>query len=362
MKILVISNYTGVNSSRPEAEAIIGIARKGADVTIMTYGHAEYVKKFQENGIRVIDFHPEKKLNKAEIQIIRKELMDGQYDISHLFNGKAIINGIQAAKGLPVKVVLYRGYTGNIHWWDPTAYFKYLHPRVDGVWCIAQGVVDLINRNTLFGKKKAVCIHKGHHPDWYKDVQKADLSAMGIPQDAFVASIVANARPMKGISYLIKSTWYLPADIPFYLLLIGEGLETPEIKKLVAKSPHASGIIFTGYRADGLSLVKSCDVFVLSSLFGEATTKSVIEAMSVGVAPLITDIPGNRGLVIDGECGLVVPSKDPEAMGNALYRLYQNPQERNAFALAAQKHIAENFRLEKTIEELYAYYIRLISS
>jgi len=326
----------------------------------MTYSDAEWNEEFRKAGIRLIDFHPEKKLDKKEIAIIRKELIDGKYDILHLFNSKAIINGIKAAKKLPVKVVLYRGYLGNIHWWDPTAYFKYLHPRVDSIWCIAQGVADYINRNTLFTRKKAVCIHKGHHPSWYANVEKGDLSEFNIPENAFTASIVANARPMKGIPYLIKATYNIPAEIPFHLLLIGKGLDTEEVKKLVQKSPHKERIIFTGFRTDARSIVKATDVYVLSSLFGEATNKSVIEAMSVGVAPVITDIEGNKGLVIDGECGIVVPKANSKAIADALIRLYENPELRKKYAEAAPKHIAENFSTEKTARELKTFYEGLL--
>ena len=150
LKVLVISNYRETVSVRPEAELFIGLQHKGLEVTIMTYGDAEYTHKFKAAGIKVIDFHPEQKLNRKEIAFIRKELKRGAYDILHLFNSKAIINGLQAAKKLPVKVVLYRGYTGNIHWYDPTAYFKYLHPRVDAIFCIAKSIEDYIRRQSIF--------------------------------------------------------------------------------------------------------------------------------------------------------------------------------------------------------------------
>ncbi|MEA3444413.1 MAG: glycosyltransferase [Bacteroidota bacterium] len=361
MKILVISNYHGRVSSRPEAEAMISLAAKGVQVSIMTQGDAEYNDDFKKAEIKCIDFQTLKKFDKKEIAFIRKELIEGEYDIIHLFNGKAIINGIRAAKGLAVKVVLYRGYLGNIHWWDPTAYFKYLHPRVDKIWCIAKGVSDYINRNTLFTSNKAVCIHKGHHPSWYQDITAADLSEFSIPKGSIVTSIVANTRPMKGIPYLIKSTYHIPTNIPFYLLLIGKGLDTDEVKSLLEKSPHKERIIFTAYRQDALQLVKASDIFVLSSLYGEATTKSVIEAMSLGVPPIITDIPGNQGLVNDKKCGYIVPRKDPIALANAIISLYENPKLRAEYGKAAKRHIANHFTTEKTAEDLYNLYQELIS-
>ncbi|PKP02396.1 MAG: glycosyltransferase family 1 protein [Bacteroidetes bacterium HGW-Bacteroidetes-6] len=359
-KILVISNYSGLNSSRPEAEIMIGLAKRGIEITIMTPPEAEYVARFEEAGIRVIGFQPKKKFDRNEIGFIRKELIAGEYNIIHLFNGKAIINGMKAAKGLPVKVILYRGYCGNIHWWDPTAYLKFLNSRADGIWCIAPAVEKLINRNRIFGKKTAFTIAKGHHPDWYKDVKPKSLSEFNIPQGAFVATMVANARPMKGLKYLIKATYKLSSNIPVYFLLIGNGLESAEIKKLVEKSPLKDRIIFTGYRNDSLELVKSSDVFVLSSLYGEAINKSVIEAMSVGVAPIITDIPGNQGLVIDGESGLVIPRKDPKAIAKAIERLFRNPDEKKKLAFGAKNHIACNYHIDKSIDQLHRYYVELL--
>lgn len=361
-KILVISNYSGLNSSRPEAEIMIGLAKRGISITIMTPPEAEYVDRFKEAGIRVIGFQPKKKFDKIEIDFIRNELIAGEYNIIHLFNGKAIINGLKAAKGLPVKVILYRGYCGNIHWWDPTAYLKFLNSRADGIWCIAPAVERLINKNRIFSKKVAFTIAKGHHPNWYSNVEPKSLSEFNIPHDAFVATMVANARPMKGLKYFIKATYKIDHEIPLYILLIGNGLESAEIKMLVDKSPLKDRIIFTGYRSDSLGLVKSSDVFVLSSIYGEAICKSVIEAMSVGVAPIITDIPGNRGLVIDCESGLVIPRKNPNAIASAIERLYRNPDEKSRLANGAKNRISSHYHIDKSIEELEKYYTGIVGN
>ena len=359
LKLLVISNYSGLNSSRPEAELMLGLKKAGVDITIMTPGSAEYTPVFEAAGIRVIDFQPRKKFNRGEIDFIRKELIDGAYDIVHLFNGKAIINGLKAARGLKVKVVLYRGYCGNIHWWDPSAYFKFLHPRADAIWCIAPAVADLINRNKIFGKKNAFCITKGHHPDWYKNVEAVPYDEFKIPSGAFVVTMVANARPMKGLKYFIKATYEIEQNIPLYIMLIGKGLYSDEIRKLAEASPMKDRILFTGYRSDSMGLVKNSDLFVLSSIYGEAICKSVIEAMSCGVAPVITDIPGNREMVINGESGLVIPRKNPAAIARAIEYMYEHPEERKKMADAARKRMQSEYHIDGTIDKMLALYKKL---
>ena len=361
MKILVISNYRETVSVRPEAELFIGLKRAGLDVAIMTYPDAEYVEKFREAGIRVIGFHPEKKLDRQEIKTIREELIKSKYDILHLFNSKAIINGIQAAKKLPVKVVLYRGYTGNIHWYDPTAYFKYLHPRVDKIWCIAASIEQYIRRQLFFDKNRPITIHKGHDLSWYENISAIDRNEFkNIPADAFWVINVANNRRMKGTEYLLKAMQYLPPDLPIHLILVGRNLNHQKNMDIANKSPYANNIHFTGYRTDVLNIVKAGNAFVLSSLFGEATTKAVIEAMSLGTAPVITDIPGNQGLVADGECGLVVPLKNPQAIADAILKLYHDRDLCDQYGSNAKAHIAKYFNLKTTILEIKKMYESLL--
>ncbi|MEO1258295.1 MAG: glycosyltransferase family 4 protein [Bacteroidota bacterium] len=361
MKILVISNYRETVSVRPEAELFIGLKKEGVDVEIMTYDDAAYVEKFKEAGIRVIEFHPEKKLDKKEIKKIREELVAGQHDILHLFNSKAIINGIQAAKGLPVKVVLYRGYTGNINWYDPTAYFKYLHPRVNKIWCIAESIEKYIQRQLLFNKNKPVTIHKGHDLNWYKNIEAIDRSRLkNIPPDAFWIVNVANNRRMKGTAYLLKAMQFIPTNLPVHLILVGRNLDHQKNRKIVNISPNKNKIHFLGYRTDVLNIVKASDAFVLSSIFGEATTKAVIETMSLGTTPVITDIAGNKGLVENKKCGLVIPPKNPKAIADAVLKLFHHADLNKNYGLAAQRHIAEHFNIKKTILEIKKMYETLI--
>ena len=360
IKILVISSYHVPVAARPEAEVFIGLKKYGFEINVMTYADAEYVENFKKAGIKVIDFHPEKKFDKQEIRRIREQLIEGNYDILHLFNSKAIVNGIRAAKGLPVKVVLYRGYAGNIHWWDPTAYIKYLHPRVDKIICNSKGVEDYIQKQLFFNKSKTITINKGHRPEWYSGVIPVRREELGISDGTFIVTCVANTRRMKGIPFLLKAMFQIPSEMPIHLLLIGHGLDSKNNKKLVEKNKNKDKIHFMGYRENSLNIVASGDVFILSSIYGESITKSVIEAMSVGITPVITDIPGNKELVVHEESGLVVPSHNSTALAEALIRLYNDRELCKKLAHGAQKHIAENLHNDRTVIETKALYEDLV--
>ncbi len=360
IKVLVISDYRPYHTVRPEAEIFIGLAKLGLQVTVMTYGDARYAEEFRKAGITVIDFHPQKKFDAAEITRIRAELVAGKYDIVHLFNNPSIVNGIRAARGLPVKVVLYRGYAGHIHWYDPTAYLKYLHPRVNKIVCNSVGVEEIFRRQLFFNKSKAVTINKGHRVEWYDHAAPADIRKdFSLPTDAFVVVNVANNRRMKGIPYLLKAMNYLPVDLPIHLLLIGNDMDDKANLAILNASPNKDKIHILGFQKGVLNIVAACDVFALSSLKGESITKSVIEAMSLRVTPVITDIAGNRELVVNGVSGLVVPSRNAEALGKALLALYRDRPLCKQMGINARKHIQIHLNTEDTILQYKKLYQEL---
>lgn len=362
IKILVISDYRDFHTVRPEAEIFIALAKMDFKIYIMTYKDAKYVPIFETAGIKIIDFHPEKKFNKSEIHKIREEIIKNKIDIVHLFNSKAIINGIQAAKGLPVKVVVYRGYTGNVHWYDPTAYIKYLHPRVDKIFCNSIGVEEHFHKQLFFDKRKTITINKGHDIKWYENYNPYDIrKELSIPTDTFLLINVANNRKMKGIPYLLQAMNLLPAELPIHLILAGKNMDNKTNLKIINQGDQKNNIHFLGYRKDVLNIVASSNVFVLPSIKGESITKSVIEAMSLEVTPIISDISGNKELIVNNESGIVVPAKNPEEISRAIIKLYKDQTLCKELGKNAKKRIVEHLNSLQTIVKTKNLYEDLIS-
>jgi L-malate glycosyltransferase len=361
-KVLVISNYKATHTVRPEAEIFIGLADLGFDIHIMTDKSAEYVEKFEKVGIKVIDFLPKKKFDKQEIAYIREALQREKYDIMHLFTNTAAVNGIRAAKGLPVKLLLYRGYTGNISWWDPTMYIKFLNPRVDKIFCNSKGVEELFHRQLFFDKSKAVTINKGHDLAWYEDYEPLDIrKELDLPEDAFLMINVSNNRRMKGIPYLMKAMNLLPSEANIHLLMAGRDLDSSQNIKLLEKGLNRDKVHFLGFRKDVLNIVAACDLFVLPSIKGESITKSVIESMSLGTPALITDIPGNRELLEHETSGLKVPRKNPKALADAMMRLYNNQKFCSELGRNAKQYIHEHLNTRQTVQKTKALYEGLLN-
>ena len=181
-----------------------------------------------------------------------------------------------------MKLVLYRGFAGNLEWWNPGSYLKHLNSRVDAIVCNSLGVKEYFDKQLFFKKSKAVTINKGHNTSWYTQYQPINIKQeLGLSNDAFLLINVANNRKMKGIPYLMKTIALLPKSKNIHLLLVGKGMKTRENITILKEAGCQDRVHFLGFRKDVLNIVAACDVFVLSSLFGESITKSVIEAMSL---------------------------------------------------------------------------------
>lgn len=360
-QILVVSNYRSVVSHRPEAEIFIALQKLGHSVTIMTYEDAVYIPRFREAGIDVIPHHPEKKKDPASVSLIRDTLFSKEIDCLFLFNNKSISNGIAASSSWTGHVILYRGCPGNIHWYDPTAYLKHLHPRVDYIICNSDAVKDHLDRALLWRKKKNVVIRKGHDPAWYKNVFPKTRKAFGVQNSDFILSFVGNDRRVKGVRYLLESTHHFEKGVPIHLFLFGKGLQQQKYLDIANRSPYRDRIHFMGFKKDVIKWVAGSDSLVLSSIEHESLTKSAIEAMCVETPVIITDIPGNKELLVDGESGLKVSPKSGKAIYQSAKQMKGDPELRKKLAHAGKQRIAEKLSHKKTVEE-YDSFVRRITS
>lgn len=353
MRLLCITSHGDtLNSVRPEAELFIGLQRAGVEVTVMTQGDSVYAGPMRHAGITLVDYVPRAKVSPRAVRRIRRELRARRIDVVYAFNNKAIANTNLAALGLPVKVVTYRGQTGNIHRWDPSVYLTHLNPRVDMIICVADAVRDSL-RAQHPRPERVRRVYKGHSPDWYRD-RPADLTEFGIPPGAFVVGCVANNRPRKGLGVLVEATYRLPRQVEAWLLLVGGGLGEADLERLVAGSPMRGRIVLAGFRHDAPALIAACACSVLPSLKREGLPKTVIESMAYAVPPIVTRTGGSAELVVDSRSGIVVPPGDAQAIADAIRFLHDNPTERALMGRRARERLERDFSIEETVRRTKA--------
>ena len=360
MKILAIITTAGsVHGIRPEAEQFIEMHRMGIHIDIMTQEGTAYAQLFEEAGMTIVGPFPETKKDKITTKKIHDVLVKDNYDILHVLHRKAIACGLRAVKGLRTKLVVYRGASG-MYWHDPSAYENALNPRVDKVICVCNDIRDNLRHQLFFKKEKAITVYKGHRMEWYKDIKATDLSPYGISPDDCVIACTANNRKWKGIPTFLDAIDLLPTDSKIHILLIGNGMDSPYYQKKIKANKNKAKIHVLGYRDDAMAIAKAADLIMQTSYKNEGLSRSTIEGMALGCVPIVTNAGGNAELVIDNECGRVVPIKDAQAMADAIMQLYNAPELRARFIKNAFQRIEDFFTVQKTAEQTITIYNELM--
>ncbi len=350
-------------ADRPTTETFIGMHKAGIEITVICPAdHPNYII-LSDAGVPTIDLRLTRNFDKEGIAELRTELVRGRYHIMHTFNNKAVTNGLRACKGLPVKVVCYRGIVGAVGFLDPMSWMRYLNPRIDRIVCVCEAIrrhfLQMRPAYLRMPAERPVTIHKGHKLEWYT-AEPADLTTVGIPQDAFVIGCTASYRPRKGIEYLVEAMELLPDDIPAHLLLVGH-MDADKLTARIHRSPARDRIHRVGFRTDAPAMSAACDVFCLPSTKREGLARAIIEAMAYRVPPIVTNSGGSPELVVDGVSGIVVPVRDAGALAAAIEKLYRDPELRRRMGVAARERLATNFRNDDTVRKTIALYEELVT-
>jgi glycosyltransferase involved in cell wall biosynthesis len=118
----------------------------------------------------------------------------------------------------------------------------------------------------------------------------------------------------------------------------------------------ADGVHLLGWRDDVHSLHTAFTLFTMSSR-SEGTSVSLLEAMSAGLCPVVTDVGGN-GATLGAELAhRLVPAESPEALASAWRAALLDPSARAADAAMARARVQRDFGLDAMVrayERLYA--------
>jgi glycosyltransferase involved in cell wall biosynthesis len=174
----------------------------------------------------------------------------------------------------------------------------------------------------------------------------------GTPVVANVGALVGH----KGQKHLLDAMPIVMLDVPdVQLVILGEGELRAPLERQV-KDLHLEKVVrLPGFRDDVLSLVKSADLFAMSSVT-EGLGSTVLDAMAMGLAVVGTRAGGIPEAVVHGETGLLVPAGDPKPLAAALVRLLKDPALRARFGEAGRMRVERHFGVDKLVEGTIAAY------
>jgi glycosyltransferase involved in cell wall biosynthesis len=174
----------------------------------------------------------------------------------------------------------------------------------------------------------------------------------------FIGRLVSD----KGLNELISVFDELSKKSPCKLLLVGMQEPTldplsPQTLQLLQQNRH---IISLGYQDDVRIALAASNVFVFPS-YREGFPNVVMQAQSMGVACIVSDINGCNELVTHQESGIIIPVKNKEALHDAMNFSMQHKELCKSYATKARSNILNHYEQSKVWNNLLHEYHSLLS-
>lgn len=170
----------------------------------------------------------------------------------------------------------------------------------------------------------------------------------------FVGRIVGD----KGINELVSAFKRLHAEHPATrLLLVGpfEDNLDPVSEETRNTIETLSAIEAVGWQSDVRPFLAASDVFVFPS-YREGFPNVVMQAGALGLPSIVTDINGSNEIIRNEENGVIIPSKDEEALYQTLKDTLENPDKWKTIAANARESIARRYEQQMLWKEIKKFY------
>lgn len=297
---------------------------------------------------------------------------------NHMYRAEVI--GTRAAlaiaeQGLPRPYVVSTIHSSRVRSDEDRALLRRLTPSMDRLIAVSRAIVAKV---VVEGRTAAPVdlIYNG------VDLQKYEYTdacctlpeEYGFPEGTPLVGVVARLEPEKGHRTLLEAWPVVLETVPnAKLLIIGEGSQRPALEAQAEEmdllGEHCSGdrcvgtrgarpgakVLFTGLRDDVPAVTAALDVAVLPS-YREAQGLALLEAMALRRPVVATNVGGVPEMIEDGVTGLLIPPRDPLALGNAIARLLTDHPLADMVARAGHDFVHANFSLDEMVRAISAIY------
>ena len=206
------------------------------------------------------------------------------------------------------------------------------------------------------------CEHFAPEAGWHESGEGSDSSAP--TAEPFRVLLPARLLWHKGLAEYLGASRILREQgrrISFLLAGAPDESNPTSVSEATVRDWEDQGLIeWLGYVEDMPSLYRSVDAVVLPS-YREGLPKVLVEGAAAALPLVTTDVPGCREVVVDGQDGLLVPARNPEALAAAIARLQDHPDLRRRLGRAARSKGLAQFDAHIIIHRFFQIYAALVT-
>jgi glycosyltransferase involved in cell wall biosynthesis len=207
----------------------------------------------------------------------------------------------------------------------------------------------------------------GVHTEAHKPrMDDGDLrNELGISSAAPIIGSIGRLERIKGYDIMLEAfallcrRWEGP-EMPC-LLIGGDGSEREKLERTARARGIDENVRLLGWRDDIAALHSAFSLFTMSSR-SEGTSVSLLEAMSAGLCPVVTDVGGNRAVLGERLQHRLVASENPGQLADAWMVTLRNRDAALADGLAARDRVLAEYSLERMVAQYQELYLEAVPS
>lgn len=172
------------------------------------------------------------------------------------------------------------------------------------------------------------------------------------PKNGFTLVFVGRLSPVKNLGLLLNAFRVAASSLPdLQLWIVGDGGDRKMLEDQAVELGISSKVTFWGQQLDVAPFFSAADAFIMSSK-SEGLPMSLLQAFSLGLPSIVTDVGGMAEVVRLAEAGYTVDAADPAEMAGAIVRLVRSDTERKQFSRNAEAAFHARFSL-RTMADAY---------
>lgn len=241
------------------------------------------------------------------------------------------------------------------------SFSRWKYRQVDLFLAASDAIREILEHDGIDGAQ-IVVVHDGIDVAKIGRLPSLDIHAefwlpRGVPVLVNVGALVGH----KGQKYLVDAMPHVLREVPeAHLVIFGEGELRSPLERQIKELRLEKHVLLAGFREDVLQLVKSADLFVMSSVT-EGLGSTVLDAMASQLGVVGTRAGGIPEAVIHGETGLLVPPAEPRELAGAITRLLKDRALRRRMGEAGHARVAEHFGVARLLDSTLNAYRRAVA-
>jgi glycosyltransferase involved in cell wall biosynthesis len=286
---------------------------------------------------------------------------------SHMTHANLLARAARPFCPVPVLVCTLHGYKMYSVKSGRCGLREVAHRLTDGLadmtTAVCQAAADRYTRIGAVPRRKLVVVPNGirmaaYRSDW--TTRKRVRNGLGLDDEFFWLAAGRLERVKDYATMLSAFRIAVSANARQVLMIGGDGALRSELEQMARHLEIGAKVRFLGHRSDLPQFLNAADGFAMSSIF-EGMPLVLLEAAASALPIVATRVGGNAEIVRDGKTGLLVPSRDPAALGIAMRKVVaMNPADRDAMGCDARDYVRGRYAMDAVLDLWEALYFDLL--